>query len=190
MRMFIAFDLAIKVVEKLLLVQEDLHRPVSAAGATPRWTEASNIHLTLKFLGEMEQNQIVSVSQVVRDVAGRHPIFEMETYGIGCFPGPRQPRIIWAGTTRGADETLAMQQDIEDGLAAVGIPREDRPFHPHVTIGRLKTRKGRVDLTTILEPYREMPFGPSQVKDMALFQSILSPKGAIYKVIERFPLTG
>lgn len=189
MRVFIAFDLSIRTVENLVVLQEDLAKPVADAGAKARWTDAANIHLTLKFLGEMERGMVFRVRDVLRLVSRRHVMFDMETVGVGCFPKPTVPRIIWAGTGPGQDHITQLQSSVEAAMAELGIEPERRPFHPHVTIGRIKTRTKRIDLGPVLEPYAETFFGVSQIKELILFQSELKPTGAVYSVIERFPLS-
>lgn len=190
MRVFVAFDLSIRTVENLVLLQEDLQKPVAQLGAKARWTDAANIHLTLKFIGEVERSLVFRVREVLGEVARRHPLFDTETVGTGCFPNYRTPRIIWAGSGAGAEVIGRLQADVEGQLGELGIPKEDRPFFPHVTIGRVQTRKNRVDLEPVLTPYRDTAFGSSQVKDIALYESQLNPSGVVYRVIERFPLLG
>jgi len=190
MRLFIAFDLAIKVVDKLALLQEDLQRPIVATGATPRWTDAGNIRLTLKYMGELEESMVARAAQAAREVARRHPIFDIEAVGVGCHPDPSTPRILFVGTAEGAPLAQALQQDLESTLETLGIPGDDRLYYPRVTLGRVQTRRGKADLSSVLAPYESTPFGATQVKDMALFDSRLTHRGAATRVIERFPLTG
>jgi RNA 2',3'-cyclic 3'-phosphodiesterase len=190
MRVFVAFDLSIRTVENLVLLQEDLQKPLAQLGAKARWIDAANIHLTLKFIGEVERSLVFRIREVLAEVARRHPLFDTDTSGTGCFPSYRTPRIVWAGSGQGAEAVARLQNDIETHLGELGIPADDRTFHPHVTIGRVQTRKTRVDLEPVLTPYRDTVFGSSQVKDFALYESQLNPSGVVYRVIERYPLTG
>lgn len=190
MRVFVAFDLAISAVEKLVLVQREIDEPIAAVGAKARWTAAANIHMTLKFIGDIDAGLVTRIRDQLRLVSVGHALFEYEARGIGCFPGPKMPRIIWAGAGAGVERVTALQKDVEEGLGRLGIAIDDRPFHPHVTLGRIKTFDKRVDLEPILGQFEDTVFGVSHVKDVILFESRLTSKGAIYEIIERYPLIG
>jgi 2'-5' RNA ligase len=190
MRVFVACDLSISTVENLVLLQEDLSKPLTQAGVKPRWVEAANIHMTLKFLGERDPDLVYQVREKLRDLVRRHRMFEVETLGTGCFPDYRTARVLWAGTRSGREAVIAAVQDVEATLAELGIEPERREFKPHVTLARIRTRRKRVDLEPILTPYRDTVFGTSLVKDFALYQSQLQPNGVVYRVLERFPLGG
>ena len=190
MRVFVAFDLAISVVEKLVLVQQEINQPIASEGAEARWTDGANLHLTLKFIGGVDPSLVSRIREKLRQIAAQQALFEYETVGIGCFPGPKKPRIIWAGAGAGVEHVEALHMNTEVGFSRLGIAKEERAFHPHVTIGRLKTYKSRIDIEPTLATYNDTVFGSSQVKDLILFESRLSPKGATYHVIERFPLIG
>lgn len=188
MRVFVAFDLAIPVVENLVLLQEDLTAPLRSAGAKPRWPDAANIHLTVRFIGEVDDALVMRIREQLRLVAARTPKLALQTRGTGCFPDARQPRIIWAGAGDGSEAVVALQKDVEEALSAIGVAPDERPFFPHVTVGRVRTPTGRVDAESMLRPYADTDFGTSQIKDIILLESRLGPKGAEYRVIERFPL--
>lgn len=190
MRVFVAFDLAISVVEKLVLVQQEINPQIESAGATARWTDAANIHMTLKFIGDVDPSLVIRIRDKLREIVTMHALFDYEAVGVGCFPEPKRPRIIWAGAGAGVERVEALQSDIEERLASLGIAKEKRAFHPHVTLGRLKTFKERVDIEPTLTELSDTVFGNSQVKDLILFESRLTPKGATYHVVERFPLIG
>ena len=190
MRVFICFDLSVPTVNNLVLLQEELREPIVELGGKVRWTPPENIHLTLKFLGETDDDMVFQIRSKLRDVAKQHPMVEAETVGTGAFPNAKVPRIIWVGTGTGSDAIITLQQNIETSLETLGIQKDDRSFKPHLTIGRIKTRKQRVNLEPILLPHSDKTFGVSLVKDFALYRSVLHPRGAIYQVIERFPLTG
>jgi len=190
MRVFICFDLNVRTVNNLVLLQEDLHKPIVELGGKVRWTPPEDIHLTLKFLGETDDDMVFQIRSKLREVAKQHPMVEAETVGTGAFPNAKIPRIIWVGTGKGADAIVTLQQDIETALEKLGIQKDDRPFKPHVTIGRIKTQKQRVNLESIILPHADKQYGVSLAKDFALYRSVLHPRGAIYQVIERFPLMG
>lgn len=190
MRLFVALDLAIPVVENLVLLQEDLHEPLEALGLTPRWTDAANIHLTLRFLGAVDDALVHRIRDKLREACDESPLFDLRTRGTGAFPGTDCPRILWAGVGEGGDALEALRARVEAGLDDLGLEGDPRPFHPHITLGRMRTEGNRADVGAALAPYSETEFGVTQVKDIALMQSQLHPKGAIYKVVERFALRG
>lgn len=190
MRVFICFDLNVRTVSNLVLLQEELREPIAEIGGKVRWTLPENIHVTLRFLGETDDDMVFQIRSKLRGVAKTHPMVETESVGTGAFPNAKVPRIIWVGTGKGCDEIITLQEDIETSLEQLGIQKDNRSFKPHVTIGRLKTGKQKVNIEPILLPHTDKQFGVSLVKDFALYRSVLHPRGAIYQVIERFPLIG
>lgn len=186
-RLFIAIDLSIPVVERLAVLQQQLDERLDE-GVRIKWTKPQNIHLTLKFLGDTEDSMVPMLRNVLADLVGPLFPFEVEARGIGCFPRPDKPRIIWAGfDDEGAEVLTLLQQALERDLAEIGIPKEDRAFKPHVTLGRVKSRQ-KPSLNELFEGHRDTSWGRSYIKDLILFESRLDHTGATYHVVERFPL--
>lgn len=188
MRVFVAVDLAIRVVENLVLLQEDLNGPISDLEGSVRWIEAANIHLTLKFLGDADPGLVIRLREVLREAACSVSLFDLETVGTGCFPDEKRPRVLWAGTGEGLDELNGLRAAVLKGTQSLGIADDKRPYQAHVTLGRVKTFDDRIDVSGVLAPFEQTSFGRSQIKDLLLMESRLDPKGATYHVIERFPL--
>ncbi len=189
MRVFIAVDLAIRVVENLILLQEDLNGPIAEREGSVRWTEAANIHLTLKFLGDADPGLVIRLREVLREAACSVSLFDLETTGTGCFPDENRPRVLWAGAGEGLDELNGLRSAVQKATQSLGIADDKRPYQPHVTLGRIKTFDDRIDVSALLAPFKQTSFGRSQIKDLLLMESRLGPKGASYHVIERFPLS-
>jgi 2'-5' RNA ligase len=182
-RTFIAIDLEAGLKTAL----QGLIQKLKATGAEVRWTHAGGLHLTLKFLGEVDEEGVASVKRVLEKVAGRHPSFPLDFAGTGAFPDERIPRVLWVGFA--AEPTLmALQEDLDCELEVAGFAREKRDFHPHLTLGRVKG-PGRVQ-SVLRELGKEHPesFGGMTVRKLSLFESRLRPEGAEYHVIAEFGL--
>jgi len=187
MRAFIAVDLSIPVVNNLVLLQEDIDEPIDLCLGVVRWTKPQNIHLTLKFLGEVDDALVYRARDVLRVICETQPIFEFQTKGTGAFPSLERPRILYAGTAVGSDDLAALRERIEQGLEELGVDRDTRPFKAHVTLGRIKTPRIPVDAAEFLTPFTDTVFGTTQVKDLVLYESELRRTGPVYKIVERIP---
>jgi 2'-5' RNA ligase len=183
-RTFIAIDLE----SGLKTALQGLIWALKTTGADVRWTQTNGLHLTLKFLGEIDEEKSVVVKRTLRDVAGRHASFPLRLEGTGAFPGEHNPRVLWAGF---AAETglLAFQDELERELEREGFPREERAFHPHLTLGRVKGPVRVRDAMLELEKHRRDNLGEMTVHKVALFESRLRPEGAEYRVLAEYELT-
>lgn len=184
MRAFIAIDLAPEIKERLLALVRDLQ----AARADVRWVGAGGMHLTLKFLGEVDEARAAKVKEALAAVVSRFRPFPLRLEGTGAFPDERSPRVFWAGCAAGPDLD-ALQQEIERALEAEGFEREARTFTPHLTLGRVKG-PGRIDRAAAeLARHREEAFGAMTVGKIVLFESLLRPQGAEYRVLSEAVLS-
>lgn len=191
-RLFVALDLAIGVVEELLNVQEEFHAYLGANGDLPetrmRWTNPENIHLTLKFLGDTDDALLSRLRDTISGLVKPLFPFEVEARGVGFFPSPELPRIFWSGFDPQSAEVLTLlQQAIERDLGELGFEPNQRPFHPHITLGRVKSR-AHPDFASFVAEHKTHSFGKSYVKDFVLYESTLTPDGPVYRVIDRFTL--
>jgi len=177
-RVFIAIDLEPGLKTTLLALIRDL----KATRADVRWTQAAGLHLTLKFLGEIDEAQAVRVKTILTDVAGRHSPFPLHLEGTGAFPGDEKPRVLWIGFTA-EPELLALQDELDGALEGEGFAREKRTFKPHLTLGRVKGPDRIRDAMLELGKHRQKAFGGMTVRKVALFESRLRPEGAEYRVI-------
>lgn len=184
MRTFIAIDLDPALKDRVALLVQKLGR----TGADVKWSGRDGMHLTLKFLGEIDAAQVEAVKAALRTVAARHHPFELGLKGTGTFPpGSRNPRVLWAGFEP-REELSALQADVEDELARAGFAKEERPFRPHMTLGRVRTSRDIQKAVRELEGWGEFEFGYMGAKTMTLFESTLTPEGARYSALEEFPL--
>jgi 2'-5' RNA ligase len=146
------------------------------------------MHLTLKFLGEISEADAARGYSVLEETATRHRVFPLVLESAGTFPpGRREPRVLWVGVVPGPP-LLALQEDIEREMAKLGFEREKRPFHPHLTLGRVKSPLGLELLVQEIRQQQDRRFGEMSVQKFSFFQSTLKPSGAEYTVLKEFRL--
>ncbi|MFQ6012080.1 MAG: RNA 2',3'-cyclic phosphodiesterase [Thermoplasmata archaeon] len=155
--------------------------------ARVRVVSPENLHLTLKFLGETDDGLVASLREALAEaVKGEEP-FTLTLHGTGAFPSRRNPRVLWIGV-QGGDPLVRIATRLEGGLQGLGFPRERRRFAPHLTVGRVKGRADREELTELLEAHRDEAFGTQRVEELRLKRSELRPSGARYHDVLRVPL--
>ncbi len=192
MRAFIAIDLPVSVREALAQKQSELRASLAHLDTAKhdrvsdiRWSHPEGIHLTLKFLGEISDAQVKQVSdglaalEIIRS-------FPIEVKGFGFFPGPARPRVFWTGVEAPAD-LAQLAGRIEDLMERLGFPREQRSFNPHLTLARFKDPRPIPSLRTLVEQQANPSLGKFEASEFFLFESKLSPHGAEYRKVERFP---
>ncbi len=183
-RSFIAIDLPQETREKLAAIQEQLKQ--SRAGV--RWVKPASIHLTLKFLGDILPAQVDEIAAAVELLVRDEPPITLCAGGLGGFPSPRKPRVIWVGL-RGEVERLAnIQAGLEKALESLGFTREGRGFRPHLTIGRVKDRHRLQPLIEAMSTLELPEFNSFDADEIILYKSDLRPTGAIYTKLHRMPL--
>jgi 2'-5' RNA ligase len=138
LRTFVAAELPTDLLKALAAVQTELGR----RGLRARWTLPGNLHLTLKFLGDIPADRVPIAATALRTTAAEHDAFGLTAEGIGVFPGMRRPRVLWAGLSGGTAELERLQRGLDDRLHAAGFPREARDFHGHLTLGRFAETPG------------------------------------------------
>jgi 2'-5' RNA ligase len=181
LRLFVAVELPEAVLKALERVQAEL----DTRGVRARWTRPANLHLTLKFLGATPAGRVEAAEAALSSAAAAHDPFVLTAAGIGVFPNPRRPRVIWAGLA-GEDDALArLQAEIDRALDAVGFPREARGFHGHLTLGRFAEGAGTGGIAAAVADYAAASFGSFEVGEVVLFQSDLKPGGAVYTALAR-----
>ncbi|MDO9350005.1 MAG: RNA 2',3'-cyclic phosphodiesterase [Deltaproteobacteria bacterium] len=179
LRSFLAIELPATILKRIEEVQKDL----KSSRADVRWVSPENIHLTLKFFGTIEESIIESIIKLIEGPVQGTPLFFLKIQGMGAFPGLKNPRVIWMGFQEGKEIIVAIQKQLERELGKIGFPPEDRPFHPHLTLGRMRSNRGKDELVRGMERYREEEFGNFQVEKVVLFKSELRPTGPIYTAL-------
>jgi 2'-5' RNA ligase len=181
-RTFIAIDLAAGVKNRLAALQEELAG--SASGV--KWMPTENMHLTLLFLGEVEELEVVSICRVVQKRAPKHAAFTLAVAGLGAFPNTRRPKILWAGLSEGNPELRGLHADLEEGLLELGCyRREDREYTPHLTLGRLSHEDRAEDWGRILAGHADWQGGSMPVDEVLVMRSEMRKGGPEYSVLGR-----
>lgn|SRR5215468_6086499 len=160
----------------------DRLRPLSRAVA---WVPVANLHVTLKFLGELDADRLEEVGRALAEAAAEAPAFSLALHGVGAYPGLERPRILWVGASDGALAARHVQARVEAALGRRGFPPETRPWHPHLTIGRVFDerhwrREAGPPLRQALAEGARRDFGTLSVDRVALMRSDLSARGARY----------
>jgi 2'-5' RNA ligase len=182
LRTFIAIDLARPIRDRLIALQESLTR----AGTEVKWVEPENLHVTLLFLGEVDQRDVLSVCRAVTDGCGEFSAFPLSVETVGCFPNPRRPRVVWAGVGAGTQEVCALHDALEPPLLELGCYRqEERKYTPHITLGRVKSDRPTDRLAQALARQAGWKGGDMMVSEVLVMSSELTPQGPVYTVMSR-----
>jgi 2'-5' RNA ligase len=186
MRLFIAIN--IPKAERLRIHRAA--RPLREQGYPVRWVPEELFHITLKFLGQVSPESLPALRESLGKVAKKTDPFTLEIRGFGAFPTIRRPRVLWVG----ADPSPALRclkQDLEWALSDQGFERETREFHPHFTLGRVRTRDGAGAFRGLDVLASELEYeGEAHVGAIELMESHLSSSGARYEILSSFPLSG
>ena len=163
----------------------------SSAGAGVKWVEPQNLHVTLKFLGDVDAEKIPRVCEAVQQAAAGIAPFEFQLHGAGAFPNPSRPRTIWLGPAAGDKEMAELSRRIEKAVEKLGFPREGRRFQAHLTIGRVRHAGPELaELGELLRAAKDVEVGTMPVDEVVVFSSQLQPSGPIYEPLARTPLGG
>ena len=182
-RTFIAVDLGKTLRDRLVSLQENLAR----AAADVKWVEVENLHITLLFLGEVDERELPSMCRAVSVVCGRHDRFSLGVETVGCFPNPRRPRVVWAGVGDGGPELVALHDDLEPPLQELGCyRREERQYTPHITLGRVKSDGSAEALAAVLTKKAAWNAGTDvEVQELLVMSSELTKQGPMYAILSR-----
>lgn len=187
LRTFIAIEVPAEVRDRA----GRLVRTMSRETESIRWVSTDNLHVTLKFLGDVEDREIYSICQAAnKAVQGAHH-FSLSCRGIGAFPSTDRPRTIWVGIDDPDNKLTSLFTRLDAELSALGIPREPRQFVPHLTLGRVQHgRKNLGNLPAVIESLRETEVGWLPVEALTVYTSELRRDGPVYTVVSRSPLQG
>jgi len=186
-RAFLAIDPPEVVLDNIQALQNRLKKSIQGA---IRWVRPEGIHLTLKFFGDISAYDVENISETIASKTTTVPPITLEIRGMGAFPDVNRPRVIWLGITGQLAPLLSLQRDLEEVFSKLGFPKENRPFRAHLTMGRVRVPKGIIGLAPSVEAGRNLMAGNFTVGEITLFQSSLSPQGAIYSKLAAFPLQG
>ncbi|MES0361275.1 MAG: RNA 2',3'-cyclic phosphodiesterase [Anaerolineales bacterium] len=182
-RAFIAIDLSQGILERIDQMSLDLRSRLEKVPV--RWVPADNIHLTLKFLGNVSTANLEMLKEIMGNVVANHHECDISVGGIGAFPKTHNPRVIWVGMEV-PQELISLQHNIEIETARLGYSREHRPFSPHLTFGRVSRNASSQDvraIAEILDSYKVGFLGATRITSVYLYRSDLKPDGAVYTPI-------
>lgn len=178
--------IAIEVPQALKSRMEELQKELQRTNADVKWVRPDGIHLTLKFLGNIRPEDVERISLAIGPLISTWEPFEVRICGMGGFPSGRNPRVVWVGFDRGKGELHSLQESIERNLAELAFPREGRSFSPHLTLGRVRSSRGKTALSQDLERNKEVEVGAFQAGGVFLFRSELKASGAVYTKLREF----
>ena len=183
-RAFIALDLPPGVHRALAGLQQEWQR----TAAMVSWIKPESIHLTLKFLGNIANEQVTEIQALLLKVAATAAPLRLQPLGCGAFPSIKQARVVWVGLQGAIEELLKLQKSIEDALIPLGFEPEDRPYRAHLTLGRVKGRRHLQLLQEAVLRRQDFQAEAFDVKEVVLYRSELRPEGARYTALFRAPL--
>ena len=183
-RAFIAIELAEPVRRGLADLQEDLGR----GGADVKWVTPANLHLTLKFLGQVEEDTVPRVCGIMAEAVEGLAPFGLRIAGAGSFPSGRRPRVVWVAAHEAGSTLVVIHRRLEKGLSSVGVAPDGRRFVAHVTLGRVRTGRRVERLAEGIDRAAEREFGGVTADALTLFESTLTPTGPIYTAVGRASL--
>jgi len=187
MRCFIAIDIDEKTRRALSDLQQQFASSTGIKKSDVKWVNPENMHLTLKFLGEVKDEKVVDICNVVKDVAGRHKSFDIDIESVGYFGG-RSAKVLWVGTGQGSDNLSRLQKELEQQLALAGWPEEARQFSGHLTLCRVRNPKAGLKLAQIAEEHKDFKLGVVSADSVSVYQSQLTPKGPVYTLLGNYKL--
>ena len=179
LRSFIAFDIEdSEIVRHLTEAQVD----IAKTGADLKLVEPKNIHITVRFLGNISPEMVNKIYGAMENVSFKP--FQVEIKGLGAFPNLRFPRVVWAGIRKGAEELRNIFEQLEPQLRKLGFQPDPKGFSPHITIARVKTGRNKAELAKTLKELAEKEFGVMIAKCLRLKKSTLTPRGPIYTTLK------
>lgn len=181
-RLFVGIRVSVGTSNALAGAAETLARRARDAGVDIRWVAPVGYHVTMKFLGWTRESALEAVLDAIARAAESTPRFTMKCARLGAFPTGEKASVVWAGIEEQSGALDALAKRLEEGCARLGFEREKRPFHPHVTIGRLAKVAA---VREVVLPMAEQMFGDTRVDSMLLFESETKSSGSVYKEIRR-----
>lgn len=160
---------------------------IRGEGLPVRLVNPGNIHLTLRFLGDIREDQVGPISKAMEAAVEGVGRFTLSVRGLGAFPRPSNPKVLWLGV-KGADPLFHISKRLLDGLSGLGLTPDRKGFKPHVTIGRVKRPGHGPRFRTLVEEHHDTAFGEQPVEDILLKKSLLTPQGPIYSTLYSAPL--
>lgn len=186
-RAFLAIEPPAEIRKEIGNIQNSLKR---LCPFDVRWVKPDGIHLTLKFFGNVSEEDIMAISRVVEENTAVAPPLHLKVNKLGLFPLRKRPRVLWIGLEGDTASLFAIQDRMERGFEECGFPKEDRPFRAHLTLGRIKAPDETGVLAKIMEDSGDCAAGSFSASGLVFFKSDLTPQGAVYTKLAWFPFGG
>jgi len=186
-RAFLAIEPTEDILQAVSRLQENLKKEIKGKIS---WTRAQGNHITLKFFGNIDQDDVKNICAIMKKQVASVPTLSLNIEKIGAFPDARRPRVLWLGTTGDIEKLAALQTQVERDFEGIGFPRENRPFRAHLTLGRIKIPQEIMGISEALDKYNDFVVGKFNCSEIILFQSKLTSQGAIYTKLEKFYFSG
>ena len=184
-RAFLAIEPPEDILQKMSGLQEKLKREIRGRIS---WAKSPGQHLTLKFFGDISQNDVNNICATVQKQIVSEAPLNLKIEKIGVFPDDRRPRVLWCGVTGDAEKLITLQKKLDGDFATIGFPAEEKPFRPHLTLARIKDWRDLMGINEALVKYGAFTAGEFVCKELLLFQSKLSSQGATYIKLAEFAL--
>jgi len=182
-RAFLAFNLPVATINKAVELQAEVRQRARQAGLKVGWVAPPNMHVTLKFLAEIPEESVWAVRDLMKEKLAGRPAIPLRVRGTGAFPSRDRPRVLWVGIESPDDAVTKLAAEVDGWVAELGFSKEERPFHPHLTLGRVK--QGAAD---VLEGLETVELGECALSAVVLYRSVLKREGAEYTPLASFPL--
>jgi|WetSurMetagenome_2_1015567.scaffolds.fasta_scaffold441858_2 RNA 2',3'-cyclic 3'-phosphodiesterase len=181
-RTFIALPLPSDLASSVASIQNQL----IASGAEVKWEHSDKFHITLKFLGDIESSIVPQITDALKETVGSFPRFDLSYVRLGGFPNIDHPRVVWIGTSE-SQQIFRLQERVEQVCSSFGFAKEDRTFHAHITLGRLK---GNLNLERLTASLKSITFEPllARCSELHFMRSELRPTGSVYTLLHSIPL--
>ncbi len=183
-RLFVAVEIAEEIRKKLAAFQDTLKKLDANAG----WVTPENLHITLKFIGYIDEEKIDTIVTIIRESVTHIKPFDLQYVGVGAFPTNKNPRVVFADVIDSGGFLTKIHERLDNQFMGLGIEHETRKFEAHLTVGRIKTRKNVGNLMEGLNSYNGFDFGADHVTQVVLMKSDLSSEGAVYTRLYRVDL--
>jgi 2'-5' RNA ligase len=180
LRAFVGVPLGGELVESAAALSSALRARLGEQGVSAKWVPPTNMHVSLRFLRNVQEEQVPAIGETLGPIVSRHATFLAKLRGLGCFPDAARAAVMWLALGDGAEAFGRLAADVNRALDGLGFPEEERAFHPHLTLARLRRGGPPVDLTELCTEH-----AATVVRDVVLFRSTLRPRGPAYDAIWR-----
>ncbi len=169
-------------------ILQNIQNDFKNLNADVKWVPPDNIHMTLKFLGEIQPQKLKSIQNIFPSLFQNFSRFDVAITRLGAFPNAQKPRVIWAGITQNAELLTEIAAQLENALGKLGFPKEDKKFSPHMTLGRVRSFKNIEKLSESIDAYQKFLPITEPIETIVLFKSTLASQGSIYEHLNEVKL--